>query len=109
MKALLVKILLAVNTITALPNPYSYRDDIYMMTSEHGSRVWIQTQGTADLFDDTIFDFDDSFELERMEYGNGAYNLYGYGFHFMMYGWNTEALNDDIIADYESFTNVPFN
>lgn len=105
-KSIIIKAILTltitttVNTATA--DKYSYRDDIYMMTSEHGSRVWMQTNGTSEIWDDTIFDFDDSFELDMMEeFKHGAYSLYGYGFHYMMYGWGTASLSDDIIADAE--------
>lgn len=105
-KTFLIKTLLTITTTatinTATANKYESDPSIYMMTAEHGARVWMHTNNTPDIWDDFIFDYDDSFGLDmQYEYKHGAYTLYGYGLKYMMYGWDTPVLTDDIIADAE--------
>lgn len=105
MKLLLVKMLLGMTISTAFTaaSKYSYDTNIYMMTSEHGSRVWMHTNGTETIADDFIFDFDDSFELEAIERKGNAYDLYGLGLHYMMNTNKTmNTFADDFIADWET-------
>lgn len=93
--------------VTAVTQPQA-GTQYYTAYAPNGAPVIMASTDPRTHDDDRVITLDESAELYIWEQGHGAYTLYtieGAGItELMMYGWGTYTLEDDIAADWQTWS-----